>query len=302
MTWTLTEDLEAFMAAAGDFMRARPVHHTIQLTETGRLAAAGGSGYTGVAPLFGWWRSVPGPAADQGGEVGDGAGNGAAGGTVECALLHTPPYPVLLTRLPAGSARPLAAELFERGRQLPGVNAEQDDAAEFAAAWCSLAGASAQEFRRSRLFRLGQLTPAAPPPRGAARVASAADSGLLEAWFAACSREIGDMAGPFSGAVDDCLSYGGLTLWEVDGTAASMAGVKRPAAGVVRVGPVYTPPDQRRRGYAGAVTAAVSQAALDAGAQHVVLFTDLANPTSNALYQRIGFRPVADRVVLSFSG
>lgn len=302
MTWTLTEDLEAFMAAAGGFLRSRPVQNTIQLTETDKLTAAGSSGYSSEAPLFGWWRSVPGPAADQGGEGGDGAGNGAAGGTVECALLHTPPYPVLLTRLSAGSARPLAAELFERGRQLAGVNAEQGDAAEFAAAWVSLAGARAQEFRRSRLFRLGQLTPAAPPPRGAARVASGADTDLLEAWFAACTREIGDMAGPVSGAVDDYLSYGGLTLWEVDGTAVSMAGVKRPAAGVVRVGPVYTPADQRRRGYAGAVTAAVSQAVLDAGAQHVVLFTDLANPTSNALYQRIGFRPVADRVVLSFVG
>jgi predicted GNAT family acetyltransferase len=79
-----------------------------------------------------------------------------------------------------------------------------------------------------------------------------------------------------------------------------MAGNTRPAAGVVRLGPVYTPPELRERGYAGAVTVAVSQAALEAGARHVVLFTDLANPTSNALYQRLGYRPVEDRVELSF--
>jgi predicted GNAT family acetyltransferase len=79
-----------------------------------------------------------------------------------------------------------------------------------------------------------------------------------------------------------------------------MAGAQRPAAGVVRVGPVYTPPEHRGRGYGAAVTAAVSQAALDAGAAGVVLFTDLANPTSNALYERLGYRPVEDRVVLSF--
>jgi predicted GNAT family acetyltransferase len=70
---------------------------------------------------------------------------------------------------------------------------------------------------------------------------------------------------------------------------------------MARVGPVYTPPALRRRGYAGAATAAASQAALDAGARVVVLYTDLANPTSNALYQRLGHRPVEDRVVMSFA-
>jgi len=84
------------------------------------------------------------------------------------------------------------------------------------------------------------------------------------------------------------------------GAAVSLAGVSRPTAGVVRVAPVYTPPDHRGRGYGGAVTAAVSQAALDASASHVVLFTDLANPASNALYRRLGYRPVEDRVVLRF--
>jgi predicted GNAT family acetyltransferase len=70
---------------------------------------------------------------------------------------------------------------------------------------------------------------------------------------------------------------------------------------MIRVGPVYTPPGLRHRGYAGAVTAAVSQAALDAGAAEVLLFTDLANPTSNSLYQNLGYQPVEDRVVLSFT-
>jgi predicted GNAT family acetyltransferase len=81
----------------------------------------------------------------------------------------------------------------------------------------------------------------------------------------------------------------------------SMAGLTRQVAGTIRVGPVYTPPGLRRRGYAGAVTAAVSRAALDAGADEVLLFTDLANPTSNSLYQRLGFQPVEDRVLMSFA-
>ncbi|HEX3925459.1 MAG TPA: GNAT family N-acetyltransferase [Streptosporangiaceae bacterium] len=87
---------------------------------------------------------------------------------------------------------------------------------------------------------------------------------------------------------------------EVDGTAVAMAGALRPAAGVIRVAPVYTPPARRRRGYGGAVTAAVSRAALNAGASDVILFTDLANPTSNALCQRLGYRQLEDRVVLTF--
>lgn len=71
-------------------------------------------------------------------------------------------------------------------------------------------------------------------------------------------------------------------------------------AGVTRVGPVYTPPEGRRNGYGTAVTAACTAGALQAGAEHVVLFTDLANPISNSIYQQIGYRPVSDRVILSF--
>ncbi len=280
MAWTLTGSLDDYVAAAGGFLRSRPVHNTIQLGALESLRVRGLSAFGDVAPLFGWWRSAAGP--------------------VTAALLHTPPFPVLLTRLPAHAAGDLAEALVGRGRQLPGVNAEQSDAAAFAAAWSRLTGAGWREFRRSRLFRLGQLAPPAPSPRGAARVATAADRDLLESWLAAFRRELADLGGPGPGIVEDRIGYGGLTLWEAGGAAVSLAGFSRPAVGVVRLGPVYTPPEHRGRGYGGAVTAAVSQAALDAGAAHVVLFTDLANPTSNALYRRLGYRPVEDRVVLKF--
>jgi predicted GNAT family acetyltransferase len=280
MAWTLTGSLEDYVATAGEFLRSRPVHHTIQLTTLESLRARGALAFGDVAPLFGWWR----PAAAQ----------------VSAVLLHTPPYPLLLTELPGQSAGALAEALAARGRQLPGVNAQQADAAAFAAAWSRLTGAGAQEFRRTRLFRLGQLRVPVPSPRGAARVATTADRDLIESWFDAFTKEVADLAGPSRGTVDDRLSYGGLTLWEADGMAVSLAGVSRPTAGVARVAPVYTPPDHRGLGYGGAITAAVSQAALDAGAVQVVLFTDLANPTSNALYQRLGYRPVEDRVVFRF--
>jgi predicted GNAT family acetyltransferase len=132
-------------------------------------------------------------------------------------------------------------------------------------------------------------------------VATAADRNLVLAWFAAFSREVHSLGGDRPDAVDDRLSYGGITLWETGGTPVSMAGVTRPVAGMVRVGPVYTPPELRGRGYAGAATAAASRAALDDGVTEVLLFTDLANPTSNALYQRLGYRPIEDRTVLTFN-
>jgi GNAT superfamily N-acetyltransferase len=280
MTWTLTGDLSGYLAVAGDFLRSRPVQNTIQLSVAESLRARGASAFGQAAPLFGWWRS----GDDE----------------ITAALLHTPPYPVLLTRLPEGCAEPLAEALAGRRRPLAGVTAAESDAAAFAAAWSRLTGASFRESRRSRLFRLGRLQPPDPGPRGAAQVATTADRALLESWFAAFGQEIGESVERPADAVEDRLSYRGLTLWEAGGAPVSLAGQHRPAAGTVRVAPVYTPPEHRRHGYAGAVTAAVSQAALDGGADHVVLLTDLANPTSNALYQRLGYRPVEDRVVLHF--
>ena len=231
MTWTLTDDLGAYLAAAAGFLRSQPVRHTIQLSAVETLRARGASAFGETAPLFGWWRSGT--------------------GEITAALLHTPPYPVLLTRLPERSAQPLAEALAGCGRQLPGVTAQQDDAAQFAAAWSRLTGATSQESRRSRLFRLGRLRPPAPGPRGAARVATTANRALLESWLAAFAEEIGESTGPPADVVDERLSYGGLTLWAADGTAVSLAGLHRPAAGTTRVSPVYTPPARRRQGYGG---------------------------------------------------
>jgi predicted GNAT family acetyltransferase len=196
-------------------------------------------------------------------------------------------------------AVPALAETLAR-RPLRGVNGRGTDADAFAAAWQRLTGHSARPVMRTRLHRLGTLTPPAPPP-GRARVATTADRALLIDWFDAFQREV--HAGVREGSaaiVDDKMSFGGLMLWEVDGAAVAMAGVTQREAGMVRVAPVYTPPELRGRGYGGAVTAAITRAALDAGAGDVVLFTDLLNPTSNALYERLGYRPVEDRTVMEF--
>ncbi|HEU4348387.1 MAG TPA: GNAT family N-acetyltransferase [Actinoplanes sp.] len=272
MGWHTTTSAEEFLAGAGEFLRSRPVENTILLTVATAVRDRGSDD-----PLFGWF---------------------TRGGRVDGAFLHTPPYPLVVSAVPPGSLPALAETLADR--PLPEFNARPADADEFAAAWRARTGQRTKGCMRTRLFRLDELTPPAPPP-GRPRVAGPDDRALLIDWFDAFQADIGANHRGVEDLVDHELSYGGLTLWEVHGTPVAMAGVTVPAAGMVRVIAVYTPLEMRGHGYGGAVTAAVSQAALDAGAEDVVLFTDLANPTSNALYQRLGYRPVEDRHVMEFS-
>ena len=278
MPWTLTRDLDEFWAAAGDHLRAEPVLHTVPLTVLDRLGRRGPSAFGDDAPVYGWHEQTDGP--------------------VDGAFFQTPPFPVLVTTLPAGSAADLITRLGTETGLPTAINLSSTDEPDFGAAWAHATGGSATAAERSRLFRLERLVPPEPAPPGAARVAGHGDRELLIEWLAAFGREAGTVADNAARTVDDRLSHDGLTLWEAGGRPLAMAGSTREVAGVVRIGPVYTPPAHRQRGYGGAVTAAVSQAALDAGASAVVLFTDLANPTSNALYQRLGYRPVCDRVLL----
>jgi predicted GNAT family acetyltransferase len=135
-------------------------------------------------------------------------------------------------------------------------------------------------------------------------VAGKEDRGQLVRWYAEFVEDAGHVAAREAEAWADArISYGGITLWEAeDGTPLSMAGVTPVVAGQVRVAPVYTPAHLRGRGYAGAVTAQVTRAVLASGVREVLLFTDLANPTSNGLYQRIGYRAVADFAAYDFRG
>jgi predicted GNAT family acetyltransferase len=89
------------------------------------------------------------------------------------------------------------------------------------------------------------------------------------------------------------IARGGIFIWDDDGPV-SLVGANPPVAGVVRIGPVYTPPEHRRRGYAGHAVAEVSRRALQAGASRCMLFTDLANLTSNKIYAEVGFRVFGD--------
>lgn len=93
---------------------------------------------------------------------------------------------------------------------------------------------------------------------------------------------------------------GGLWLWQVDGEPVALAGARGPTPNGIRIGPVYTPPDKRRNGYAAALVGSLTQKLLNEGREFVFLFTNLANPTANALYRRLGYVGVADRSMHDF--
>jgi predicted GNAT family acetyltransferase len=203
--------------------------------------------------------------------------------------VQTPPYPPLLGTVVPEAVGPLADAL-----PLTGVNADRATAEALAAHW-----PGHRVDQEQRLYRLAELVAPSPAPGGGPRTATRADRGLLIDWHLAFGAEVGRPGTHAERLVDERTAFGDLTLWETDGVPVSMAGVTRNIAGTVRVAAVYTPREHRGRGYAAAVTAEVSRAARAAGAEEVLLFTDLANPTSNGMYQRIGYRAVSDRLLIS---
>jgi ribosomal protein S18 acetylase RimI-like enzyme len=282
MPWQLTDSLDEFSRAVAAHLRADPVRQTVPLSLLASLHQVGPSAFGDSPPFFGWHRR--------------------ADGTVDGAVLQTPPFALLLASAPAGAVPELLATLAA-GRGLPtAVNLAAASEVPFLADWAAVTGGTGTARHRMRLYRLSDILPPDPAPAGAARQAGQADFDLLIDWHEAFRLEA-EAAGPEDSRrrVAERLSYGGLMLWETDGVPVAMAGLTRAVAGVARVTGVYTAPGHRRQGFGAAITTAVSQAALAAGASDVVLFTDLANPTSNALYQRLGYRPVGDRVVLELS-
>ena len=236
------------------------------------------------------------------------------------AGMNTLPRFLLLTPVPDGTADEAAglvcAEFARQGRALDVVAGTPAEAGAFARAWSAQTGRRAVTAMSQRMYELVELSTARPVRSGAAgqpgaagqsgadgvaRLAGADDLPLLEEWFEQFHAEA-EPHGPRGNpeVLRARVRQGLVVLWIDAGTPVSMAGFNHASAGVARIGPVYTPPEHRRRGYAGAVTAAASQTALDRGAQRCMLYTDLANPTSNGVYQRLGYTPVADAIQYRF--
>jgi GNAT superfamily N-acetyltransferase len=214
------------------------------------------------------------------------------------AAIWTPPLGLHLGPVAPPAARELADHLIGGGSRPPSVNGPNRAALAFARRYALRTGGSATPGEASRLYRLDRLTVPGGVP-GRARPAAVTERALILDWLGAFDGEAnpGGRGADREFAVDRRLASGQtMWLWEVAGEPVSFCWytpVSR-LARVSRIGMVYTPPARRGHGYASANVAAVSRIALDAGASGCMLYTDLANPTANRIYQAIGYRPVAD--------
>lgn len=225
-------------------------------------------------------------------------------GDVAAAALQTPPMPMLLSAMPGGAAGELAAFTAKHRPDLPGVNGPVEPAEAFARAFAAATGVGARVVVSQRMFQLSRVDRPSGVP-GEARRATPEERDLIVAWSAAFSAEAtphGPRRDPAPSVDSRLASPDRIWLWQVDGQPVSMAWLSDPVAGVVRISAVYTPPSLRGHGYASGVVAAASQHALDQGAATCMLYTDLANPTSNKIYQALGYRPVGDAASWIFTG
>lgn len=284
MAWEITHDVELFHAAAGDYLAADPLRGTMLVAVADRVRRHGPFAYGDTLPArFGWWRAEP-------------------GGPVEGAFVHTPPRPPALGPMPGTAARALALKWRSGGADIDSVTGPTEVARQVAAEWSARQGRWTVR-NKLRLYRLEELLLPPMDEEAAPRIAVVRDVLLVARWltgFALDTRQPVGRDGDVRSEAARRVGAGEIALWEVAGEPVSMAGFSAVTRGQGRVAPVYTPPELRGRGFGAGAAAAASAALLTAGAKDVLLFTDLANRTSNALYLRLGYRPVDDWVTLDF--
>lgn len=270
-------DPDAFLAVAGEFLGRREAEHNLLFGICSAVRAMPG---------------VFGPGLQAFWTVRD------ASGTVVGAGLRTPPHNAVLSMADDPAAVDALADAL-RDEPLPGVVGPKAEAARFSSRWSALAGSAARVEIAERIFRLERLVPPSRPASGSWRVVQERDRGLLARWLVAFS----DEATPGAPPLDDPLAIADRWIsgigrvgyaWEDGGEVVSLVGAGGETPNGIRIGPVYTPPERRGRGYATSLTAAATQDQLDRGRRFVFLFTDLANPTSNRIYRAIGYEQVCD--------
>ncbi|MPZ52173.1 MAG: GNAT family N-acetyltransferase [Acidimicrobiia bacterium] len=224
------------------------------------------------------------------------------GPTVIAAAMWTPPYPVHLSFGEPELASALARHLLSQDMRPPGVAGVSPAVSSFARFWREEVGDTTETVMDQRLFTVDEVIESETVP-GTPRRSRPSDLDLASGWGAAFQVEAMGTEPARKDDFTDRLADGALWLWEDEDRRVSMTFASKVSSGVSRISYVYTPPEHRRRGYAGALVAAVSRYILSAGSRPV-LFTDLANPTSNHIYQELGYRPVADfsHVVFTASG
>ena len=264
---------DEFLDHAGDFLAAREAEHNLILGLSARLRSD--PLVYGEPPYF---------AVVEG------------NGRVVAAALRTPPHNLALSEIEDEAAVDLiAADVGAVFDSLPGALGPIRSVARFAELWQAATGARGHVAVAQRIFRADRVEAPSGVP-GRMRPYDESDYETAGRWFDEFVAEALPEGTPEpAGMLERRLAEpeGGLVFWE-DGEAVCMAGYGGPTPNGIRIGPVYTPPELRGRGYGSALTAGVTQELLEGGRRFCFLFTDLANPTSNRIYQRIGYRPVTD--------
>lgn len=221
-----------------------------------------------------------------------------ATGVVGCAC-RTPPHSVVLSRLPDGAIALLMEDLRGAYSSLSGVHGPTAIAETLASAWIARQGGSARTRFRLRLHELTNVSFAGPLPAGSLRKAADADVPLARAWMDEYVRDTG-VAPLAPDVTEQLIGRGQLNFWLDGGSPRAMVAATRETRFGCAINTVYTPPQFRRRGYATAAVATLSETMLTAGRRFCCLYTDLANPTSNSIYAKIGYRPIRDDVEIAF--
>lgn len=214
------------------------------------------------------------------------------------AVVRIPPYAVLASGLPPAAAPHAARVLAQAGYEVASISGLNANAVAFADAWHEVTNATTKILFEEQLFRLGTLHPPTAVA-GAARPANRNDLPVLTDWFDQFHVEAFGFASEPDRRQEFVNHSNHVVVWTAENTPVSMARLHPTVASMARIGPVFTPPAQRGRGFGSAVTVAAAHHARVGGAEHVVLFADLANPVSNSIYQQIGFEPVARAVEIT---
>ena len=279
MPWRLTSDFEDYAARTADLLASNPAEHTVPLTVLETIRR--GHRWSDEAMLFGWFED---------------------GGEVRGAVFRTPPFELLLAVVPEEATDELVAALRAAGAAVPGVNGDVEGVDRFVEAWTAATGERGTTKLALDLYELGTLQHPEPRPAGSGRVAEDADLDVAVRFYTAFQEEAPTPLTDVLPVVRERMEDRRLWLWDDEaGLPVSLAARTSAVAGVARIAPVYTPPEHRRHGYATAVTAACTADALARDAERVVLYTDVADPSANAMYQRIGFRPIGGRRIVQFA-
>lgn len=285
-----TDDDQRFRDRAQTFLSTHPVTTSVVATTVARSIRETAQAVT-RDPERPWWFAT---VHDH-----DQDGRPVVGIAMRTAPAADPP--IWVNEMPDDAAIQLAQLLHDRSEHIPGVNGALPAARLIAEESARLQSGRAEIERHSRLFEFEAPARPAEVP-GRLRLAVAADAELLHSWRTIFHAEAAAQAG--QPATEDIfvvdldftrrrIEAGELWVWERDGEVVHYSGASRPAFGVSRIGPVFTPKEHRGQGYAAAAVFGISEGLVDQGAR-VCLFTDQANPVSNELYQRIGYRPVVD--------